>query len=117
MEVFEKIKFHRELKKFSQEFVGARLDLEQSQYSRRESGQIPFSINEVQKLSDLFEVEITELLQDNAVIFNNHNQTGGNFGQYLNVSDKLIEQYEARLVEKDEIITILKKRITDLGSR
>ena len=35
-------------------------------------------------------------------------QKGGNFGQYVSIPDKLIEQYEARLKEKDEMIEILK---------
>ena len=50
MEVFDKVRFFRENKKMSQEFISTILNIEQSQYSRRESGQIPFSINELEKL-------------------------------------------------------------------
>jgi len=114
MEVFEKVKFYRESKKLSQEYVGARLNIEQSQYSRRESGQIPFAVDELLKLSELFEVEISDLMKDKMIVFNNHNQTGGSFGQYIHFPEKLIEQYEARLKEKEEIILLLKQRIAEL---
>jgi transcriptional regulator with XRE-family HTH domain len=114
MELFEKVKFYRESRRLSQEFVGARLNIEQSQYSRRESGQIAFTVDELQNLSQLFEVEISDLMKDKMVVFNNHNQTGGTFGQYINLPEKLIEQFEARLKEKDEFIKLLKQRITDL---
>ncbi len=114
MEIFEKVKFYRESKRLSQEYVGARLNIEQSQYSRRESGQIPFTVDELQNLSELFEVEISDLMKDKMVVFNNHNQSGGNFGQYIHLPEKLIEQYEERLKEKDEIIQLLKQRINQL---
>jgi transcriptional regulator with XRE-family HTH domain len=114
MEVFEKVKLYRESRRLSQEFVGAQLNIEQSQYSRRESGQIAFTVDELQNLSQLFEVEISDLMKDKMVVFNNHNQTGGTFGQYINLPEKLIEQFEARLKEKDEFIKLLKQRITDL---
>ena len=34
--------------------------------------------------------------------------------QYISVPEKLIEQYEARLLEKDEVITLLKEKIAGL---
>lgn len=114
MEVFEKVRFFRENKKMSQDFISTFLDIEQSQYSRRESGQIPFSINELEKLSEIFEIEISEFFKEKTVIFNSNNQSGGNFGQYVSIPDKLIEQFELRLQEKDEIISMLKEQILQL---
>jgi transcriptional regulator with XRE-family HTH domain len=111
MEVFEKVRFFREAKKMSQEFVSTILDIEQSQYSRRESGQIPFSIVELEKLSDVFDVEISEFFKEKTIIFTSNNQSGGSFGQYVSVPDKLIEQYELRLKEKDEIIGLLRSQL------
>ena len=108
MEVFEKVRFFRESKKMSQE-------IEQSQYSRRESGHIPFSIAELEKLSVVFDVEISEFLKEKTIIFTSNNQSGGSFGQYVSVPDKLIEQYELRLKEKDEMIEILKDRVKNIS--
>jgi transcriptional regulator with XRE-family HTH domain len=114
METFEKVRFFREQKKVSQEFVSTLLNIEQSQFSRRESGQIPFSINELEKLSELFDVEISEFFKEKTVIFTSNNQSGGSFGQYVSVPDRLIEQYEMRLKEKEEMIDILKEQIKQL---
>ena len=115
MEVFEKVRFFREAKKMSQEIVSSVLDIEQSQYSRRESGHIPFSIAELEKLSVVFDVEISEFLKEKTIIFTSNNQSGGSFGQYVSVPDKLIEQYELRLKEKDEMIEILKDPLKNIS--
>ena len=114
MEIFEKVRFFREQKKLSQEFVSTFLNIEQSQFSRRESGQIPFSINELEKLSELYDVEISEFFKEKTVIFTSNNQSGGSFGQYVYLPDRLIEQYEMRLKEKDEMIDMLKEQIQEL---
>jgi transcriptional regulator with XRE-family HTH domain len=95
----------------SQKYIASVLEIEQSQYSRRENGQIPFSINELEKLSNIFEVQISDFFVEKIIIFTSNNQSGGAFGQYLSVPDKLIEQYEARLKEKEEMIKLLKEQI------
>ena len=115
MEVFEKVRFFREAKKMSQEIVSSVLDIEQSQYSRRESGHIPFSIVELEKLSDVFDVEISEFFKEKTIIFTSNNQSGGSFGQDVSVPDKLIEQYELRLKEKNEMIEILKEQLKNIS--
>lgn len=115
MEIFEKVRFFREQKKLSQEFVSTFLNIEQSQFSRRESGQIPFSINELDKLSELFNVNISDFFKEKTVIFTSNNQSGDSFGQYISLPDRLIEQYEKRLKEKDEIIALLKEQIKNLN--
>ena len=114
MEIFEKVRFFRVQKKLSQEFVSTLMNIEQSQFSRRESGQIPFSINELEKLSELFDVEISEFFKEKTVIFTSNNQSGGSFGQYVYLPDRLIEQYEMRLKEKEEMIDILKEQIKQI---
>jgi hypothetical protein len=51
------------------------------------------------------------------VVFNNSNQSGGHFRQYVQVSEKLIEQYEERLKEKDMIIQLLKEQLNMLKKK
>lgn len=111
MEIFEKVRFFREQKKLSQEYVSTLLNIEQSQFSRRESGQIPFSINELEKLSELFDVDVTHFFKNDTVVFTSNNQSGGSFGQYLSIPDRLIEQYELRIKEKDDLIQLLQEQI------
>lgn len=109
MKLYEKVKQLREEKKFSQDYMAHELGLSQSQYSRRENGQIRFMAEEVSQLAELLETTVSELYGEETIIFNNHDQKGGNFGQYLHIPDALIEQYEARLREKDEVIQMLKE--------
>ncbi|WP_452218600.1 helix-turn-helix domain-containing protein [Lacinutrix undariae] len=110
MDLATKVKLLREDKKISQEFVSHQLGLSQSQYSRRENGEVKFVAEEIGKLAKLLEVSVSHIYGEETNSFTVHTQNGGNFGQYIQVSEKLIEQYEARLKEKDEIILLLKKQ-------
>lgn len=116
MKLHEKVKFYREYKRLSQESVAYELGLNQSQYSRRESGNILFNADEIAKLSALFEISANELFGEETIIFNNTNQSGGNFAQYINLPQELIDQYEKRIREKDELIQVLKEQIQLLES-
>lgn len=111
MTINEKVKFFREKKGYSQESLAYRLGIEQSQYSRRENGQVKFSADEVLEISKMLDIEISELFSDQTVVFNLTTQNGGSFGQYINIPEVLITQYEQRLKEKDEMISTLKNVI------
>ncbi len=117
MKLNEKVKYYREIKRLSQESVAFELGLNQSQYSRRENGSIKFDADEISHLSKILDVSATELFGDEAVIFNNTNQSGGNFGQYIQFPEKTIRQYEKRLLEKDDLIQFLKDRVHFLESQ
>lgn len=110
MRLNEKAKTLREEKKLSQSYLAHELGLEQSQYSRREKGEIQFVPDEIVKLSKLLETTISNLFDEQANIFSIQTQNGGYFGQYITVSDKLIEQYEFRLKEKDDLIELLRQK-------
>lgn len=108
MDISTKVKLLREDKKLSQEFISHQLGLSQSQYSRREKGEVKFIAEEIGKLAKILEVSVSYIYGEETNSFTVHTQNGGNFGQYIQVSEKLIEQYEARLKEKDEMIRLLK---------
>jgi hypothetical protein len=65
-------------------------------------------------LSKILEIEISELFAEQTLVFNSTNQSGGNFGQYVMVPELLIQQYELRIKEKDEMIQLLKSTIESL---
>jgi len=115
MKLHDKVKLYRESKKLSQENVAYKLGLNQSQYSRRESGNILFSVKELESLSKLFEIQTSDLLNDEKIIFNKKDQKRGIFGNYITMPNELIQQYEKRLQEKDEYIATLKEQISLLN--
>ncbi len=56
-----------------------------------------------------------ELLSDEKIILNQKNKKGDNNGLvFNNLSEKLIEQYEKRIAEKDDLIKELKELIVML---
>src|SRR5690554_5537091 len=110
MKLHEKVKTIREDKKLSQDFIAHELGLSQSQYSRRENGEIKFDADEILQLSKTLDTKVSELYGEETNVFNNNNQNGGAFGQFVTIPDKLIELYEKRLQEKDEMIELLKKQ-------
>ena len=113
MKIHEKIKEVRESKKISQEFIAHKLGLDQSQYSRRESGEIKILAEEIISLFKILETKISELYSEEGNVFNSIDQKGGAFGQYVTiVSDKLIEQFEIRIAEKDVQIKDLKNQLS-----
>jgi transcriptional regulator with XRE-family HTH domain len=114
MQLHEKVKYFRESKRLSQESVAYQLGLNQSQYSRRENGAIKFNSDEISQLCEVLEVSPLKLFNSESIIFNNNNQQGGNFGQYIALPEEL--QYELRIKEKDEMIAILKEELSILKS-
>ena len=110
MKIHERVKIIREEKKLSQDFIAHELGLSQSQYSRRENGEIKFDVDEILRLSKALETKVSELYGEETNVFNNSNQKGEIFGQFVTIPDKLIEQYEKRLQDKDEIIALLKQQ-------
>lgn len=107
MKLHQKVKIIRENKKLSQSYIANELGLDQSQYSRREKGEIQFIPDEIVKLASLLDTNISNLFGEKEKppyieIENKEN--------LLLVTDKLIEQYELRLKEKDEVIKTLRKK-------
>lgn len=111
MQIHEKVKLIRESKKLSQVYLAHELGLSQSQYSRREKGEIPFVPNEIVKLSLLLETTISDLFGEEIIMLKKNNENEGKFIQNFTIYKKLIKQYEKRIIEKDELIALLKSQI------
>jgi transcriptional regulator with XRE-family HTH domain len=117
--IAEKLKKLRKQKGWSQVEVAERLDISPSAYSRMEAGESCSWASKLEDICQLYEIEADELFKDTKTIINN-NQQGGQFNvaETINqLSDKLIEQMESRLKEKDEIIKELRERLEALSSK
>lgn len=100
-----KIKQIRELKNISQEFIATNLGLSTRAYSKIETGETQLTINRLNEISKILNIDPIEILGfDEKQIFNINNSTGNNGYNYINYPEKLIEQ-------KDETIQSLKEQI------
>lgn len=118
MKIGGQLKKAREEKKFSQQEIANLLDISQKTLSNIESDKSNPTIKQLSKLSEIYELDILELLSHQGITFNQHNQEGENNGivQNYHYPEKLIEQYEERIKEKDELIKMLKTEIDQLRS-
>lgn len=105
MQLHQIIKTIRENKKLSQVYLAYELGIDQSQYCRREKGEIQFVPNEIVKLSKVLEISISNLF--NEIIEEKRTSMDKN----ISIPEKLIEQYELRIKEKEEMIQLLINQI------
>jgi len=73
--VATKIRTLRNAKGYSQEYVAAKLNISQNTYSKIESGQTKLTIDRVEQLAKLYEVEPEFFFQGDASIINYNNGT------------------------------------------
>lgn len=107
-----KIKNIRELKNYTQEYIANKLNLSIRAYSKIETGETQLTINRLNEISDILEVDPIELLGfDHQQVFNNCKQEGNIGINYIQMSDKLIEQYEKRIQTLESQITLLQSLI------
>ena len=104
-----KIKQIRELKNFTQEYVAQQLGLSTRAYSKIETGETQLTINRLNEISSILGVAPIEVLGfDDKNIFNIHHSTGNNGLNYINLPEKLIEQYEDTIKSLKEQIAVMK---------
>lgn len=118
-EIGTRIKKLREDKNISQEKMALELELTQSNYGRLEKDDKRLTVPKIIKIAEILNVNISFLFNEQTakVIHQNNNENPSAYNVenlYQNnkeITDKLIEQYEARLKEKDELIGLLKGKI------
>lgn len=99
MRVYQRIKQEREKKKFSQTYLALELKLDQSQYSRRENGAIPFTVDELLKIAEVLRVKPEKffgIIDDECPVAKSDEAIV-----------KIIGLYETCIKEKDERIALL----------
>jgi transcriptional regulator with XRE-family HTH domain len=83
MHTGEKIRHFREFKGFSQEYMGERLGMSQQVYSRIEHGDKPVTVELLQLIASVLEVEPMQIFEfNNGPVFLSNNQQGGNANNY-----------------------------------
>jgi len=112
----ENIRKFRELRGYSQDYMAHKMSLTQSAYAKIEKENTKLTVERLQLISEILEVDIANLISAGKQnIFNQYNNQTAlgyieNYTQQENqvLKDKLIEQYEARLKEKEDELQKLK---------
>lgn len=108
-----KIRQLRELKGFSQEYIASELGISQRAYSKLEMNQTRLDWMKITKIAQILDMDPMDMISfDDNLIFNNCTQSG-KFEQFINqIPDKLIEQYELRILNLENEIQFLREKLT-----
>ncbi|QIY91897.1 helix-turn-helix transcriptional regulator [Chryseobacterium gallinarum] len=127
--VKEKLIRKRNEKAFTQKDLAEYLNISQTQYSRKEKGEVEISDEEWERISKLLETNVEEIKEtdpnknitnyfENTITSNNGSISGNyycNVPEFLLESQKeFIEMLKKEIQQKDAEIEILKKRINEL---
>lgn len=114
MQVGNKIKGFRIEKGLTAIDMAERLGISEPTYRRYEANKTSPDLVMLTKIAEQLDKNFLDFLPSENFTQNNHNQTGGfsvvNLGTINSLSEKLIEQYEARLKDKDQLINLLKEQ-------
>lgn len=110
MKIGNKLRVFRTEKGYTQEKIADLLQISQASYSNLENNIGKVDLKTIQKISEIYEIDLISLLNQDGVNFNQNLNNTNNNSIINQLTDKLIEQYETRLKEKDKIIAKLKSR-------
>lgn len=111
MEIGKKLRSLRTEKGFTQEKIADLLQMPQASYSNLENNKGKIDLKTIQKIAEIYEMDVLDILKEDGLTINQNNNKGNNGIIFNQLSEKLIEQYEIRLKEKDELIAELRKRL------
>lgn len=104
-----KLKKLRQSKNMSQEEIADYLNISQSAYARMERGASTSWATHFNKICDIFEIKPESLVSINEEESRNYEKESDSAEIVNQLSEKIIEQYEARIKELKKIIKDLKK--------
>jgi len=129
MEVHEKIRLLREAKHWSQEDMAAKLNMSISGYSKIERGTTKAYISKMQKIAEVLDVDLFELIpQNGSYVYLNNNNNGGchiigspnelafevqKQQLIVELKDKELALQQREIENLREIIALLKDKIGD----
>ncbi|MGP1571972.1 MAG: helix-turn-helix domain-containing protein [Moraxella sp.] len=113
MKTQEKIRVLRTGQKLSQEQMAEKLEISSQAYSKIESGKTKLSLERIEQIAHILNVDITELISSHdSEVFLLVNEYGTNHGKTIYQNHELakeIEKLQLIISHKDEIINHLKK--------
>jgi transcriptional regulator with XRE-family HTH domain len=116
MEVYEKIRFLREAKNWSQEEMAEKLNMSPSGYSKIERGETKIALPKLIKIAEIFDMDLIELIPldgKNVYLNNNHSNNGCHFNGSAELAFELQKQ-QLMLEMKDKELAMQQREITYL---
>lgn len=122
MNVGNRIKKYRELKNYTQQYMSERLNISQNTYSKIETGGIKLTVERLKQISDILEMSMEDILNNENQVFNFNNSTIDKFYGYietlqednkeilLNTIKILNDQLEHLKNENSKLIDIISKK-------
>jgi transcriptional regulator with XRE-family HTH domain len=121
MSVNEKIRLIREAKGLTQEQAAEKLDMSPSAYGEIERGENDPKLSKLQKIADIFEIELSELIRltekENLTINVTNYQENGKFTKskvYISSNNSELEKQQLFVEMQQKEIESLKIQITQL---
>ena len=105
MDIGTKIRKMRELRNFTQEHMADLLKVSQSTYSRFEKDDSDLTISQIEKISEILEVKVEDLINFNdKLVFNNYSSNNANqahiINQYMNDNERRLYEDKIKLLEE-----------------
>jgi transcriptional regulator with XRE-family HTH domain len=114
MQVSEKLKFIRHIKQWSQEEVAHRLGISPSAYGSMERGETKLSLERLEELAKVFEIELTQLLDvSEKNIFNFESYHSSHCQNWYNHSES--EQVIELKHEVEKLYLLLQEREKEIA--
>ena len=114
MTIGAKLKKLREQKRYSQQDIADMIGVSQRTYSNIESDKSDISIDKLAELSKILEFDLIDFLQEQGFVINQTNtdfKDNSNALVINNISEKLIQQYEAQIQQFKEINRLQKEQL------
>jgi transcriptional regulator with XRE-family HTH domain len=119
MKTFEKVKFMRQLKGYSQEDIAEKLGMSVKGYSDIERGKTNLQMNRLEEIAQILGVDTLELLSfgEKNVFCQSIRTIKNDQNNFLGDSQAQIEKYQLIVEQKDKEISLLNTQITQLNEQ
>ena len=109
-----KIRKLRNQREYSQEYMAQKLNISPATYSKQERGETDLTVNQVEKIAEVLEVEVSELLDlgNNQIVHlkDSHQNTVVNREAHVNYDGQLL----AHVKEENKHLRVENARLIDI---
>lgn len=113
LRIGHKVKYIRELKKYSQEYVAAKMGISQNAFSKIEREEIQLTFDKACKIAKILETDINAIINSDTKNFLKHRNQLGLYNSTINAVDKsideLIKTKNKLIQEQEEHIKLLQE--------